>query len=331
VVIVIKLLEDAVLDGDKIYATVSLVFHVLVLRHSRFIRPKILNTAINSTGSAGPVKTPIAESQAAAMLHAYKGTGRSPTEVDFVECHSTGTSVGDPVEVNWVGAHFKRDTELLVGSVKANIGYGCIFDWQRIMFQRVSSLILVCSHTEITAFLASFSKVCSMFTTGFVPPQVQYTTPNPEILWNHYNMRAPSSVEKLIARDPSGKLLISMNASGLGGANGHCVVESPPQKTASTKAVYSGMPVLLVAAGLSPRSATTVAADLAKLALEVPDELSVLSTIYGRRARQMTWRAAAIGTSDRPFVFPTPRFVPRTTPPLVFVFSGQGPQHIESM
>ena len=90
------------------------------------------------------------------------------------------------------------------------------------------------------------------------------------------------------------------------------------------------MPFLLVAAGLSPRSATTVAADLAKLASEIPGELPVLSTIYGRRARQMTWRAAAISTSDCPFVFPPPRFVPRTTPPLVFVFSGQGPQHIES-
>lgn len=117
------MLEDAIRDGDKIYATVNLVFHVPLLRHSHFIRLKVLNTAINSTGSAGPIKAPIAESQAAAMLHAYKGTGRSPTEVDFVECHSTGTPVGDPVEVNWVGAYFKRDTELLVGSVKANIGY----------------------------------------------------------------------------------------------------------------------------------------------------------------------------------------------------------------
>ncbi|KAJ7339016.1 thiolase-like protein [Mycena albidolilacea] len=103
VVFVIKLLEDAIRDGDKIYAT-------------------MLNTTINSTGSAGPLKTPIPESQAAAMLAAYNGIGRSPTEVDFVECHATGTSVGDPVEANWVGNHFKRDEELLIGSVKGNIG-----------------------------------------------------------------------------------------------------------------------------------------------------------------------------------------------------------------
>lgn len=56
------------------------------------------------------------------MLTAYKGIGRSPTEVDFVECHATGTSVGDPIEANWVGNHFKRDHELVIGSVKGNIG-----------------------------------------------------------------------------------------------------------------------------------------------------------------------------------------------------------------
>ncbi|KAJ7153578.1 polyketide synthase [Mycena crocata] len=287
VVLVVKLLEDAIRDGDKIYATV-------------------LNTAINSTGSAGPVKTPIAESQAATMLTAYKGIGRSPTEVDFVECHATGTAVGDPVEVNWVGNHFKREHELLVGSVKGNIG-----------------------HTEITSFLSSFSKVISMFATNTIPPQANYKSPNPAIHWEEYNMRVPTKVEPFTTRNASGKRLVSINASGLLGANGHVIVESPPQKSRQPIATPSGMPVLLVAAGLSPRSAGVVAADLSKLASDIPDEVSVLSSIYGRRARQLTWRAAAVSSPDRPFVFPAPRFVSRGQPPLVFVFSGQGPQHIE--
>ncbi|KAF8195303.1 hypothetical protein K438DRAFT_802881 [Mycena galopus ATCC 62051] len=287
VVIVIKLLEDAIRDGDKIYATV-------------------LNTAANSTGSAGPVKTPIADSQATAMLNAYKGIGRSPTEVDFVECHATGTSVGDPIEANWVGNSFKRDRELLIGSVKGNIG-----------------------HTEITSFLASFSKVCSMFATNSIPPQANYKNPNPAIHWEEYNMRVPTQVEEFTTRNASGKKLVSINAFGLLGANGHAIVESPPPKSNEPTVVPSGMPVLLVGAGLSPRTATAVGADLSQLASEIPNEIAILSTIYGRRARQLTWRAAAISTCDTPFVFPAPRFVPRGAPALVFVFSGQGPQHIE--
>ncbi|KAJ7898537.1 polyketide synthase [Mycena olivaceomarginata] len=287
VVFVIKLLEDAIRDGDKIYATV-------------------LNTAINSTGSAGPLKTPIAESQAAAMHAAYNGIGRSPTEVDYVECHATGTSVGDPVEANWVGNHFKRDSELLIGSVKGNIG-----------------------HPEITSFLAGFTKVCGMFATNNIPPQANYKTPNTAIHWDEYNMRVPTQVEEFKTRHASGKRLVSLNSSGLGGSNGHVIAESPPQKSHTLSRLPDGMPVLLVAAGLSPRSAATIATDLSKLASEIPAELPILSNIYGRRARQLTWRTAAVSTSDHAFKFPAPRFVPRGSSPLIFVFSGQGPQHIE--
>lgn len=47
---------------------------------------------------------------------------RLPREVDFLELHATGTASGDPTEANWVGQQFKRDGELLLGSVKGNIG-----------------------------------------------------------------------------------------------------------------------------------------------------------------------------------------------------------------
>ncbi|KAJ7351379.1 polyketide synthase [Mycena albidolilacea] len=287
VVFVIKLLEDAIRDGDKIYATV-------------------LSTAINSTGSAGPLKTPIPESQAAAMLAAYNGIGRSPTEVDFVECHATGTSVGDPVEANGVGNHFKRDEELLIGSVKGNFG-----------------------HPEIASFLAGLTKVCGMFATNRIPPQANYTAPNPAIHWDEYNMRVPIQIEEFKTRHASGKRLVSLNSSGLGGSNGHVIAETPPQKAYALPVLPKGMPVLLIAAGLSPRSATTIVSDLSNLASEIPDELPTLSNIYGRRARQLTWRTAAVSMPGRPFEFSAPRFVPRGSPPLVFVFSGQGPQHIE--
>ena len=64
-----------------------------------------------------------AEAQANAMERAYDGAGRLPSEVDFVECHVTGTAAGDPAEANWVGQRFARPGELLIGSVKGNIGF----------------------------------------------------------------------------------------------------------------------------------------------------------------------------------------------------------------
>jgi acyl transferase domain-containing protein len=56
------------------------------------------------------------------MRRAFKQANRKVEDLDFVELHATGTAKGDPTEANWVGAAFKRDDELLVGSVKGNIG-----------------------------------------------------------------------------------------------------------------------------------------------------------------------------------------------------------------
>jgi hypothetical protein len=66
------------------------------------------------------------------------------------------------------------------------------------------------SHTEIASFLASFTKVCSMFASNRIPPQVNYQTPNPAIHWDEYNMRVPVEVEEFKTRNTSGKKLVSM-------------------------------------------------------------------------------------------------------------------------
>ena len=101
---VVKTLDAAIRDGDKIYAT-------------------ILGTGINTSGSLAPVNAPVALAQMDAMKRAFAMAGRKPQEVDFLELHATGTASGDPTEANWVGEEFKREDELLIGSVKGNVGY----------------------------------------------------------------------------------------------------------------------------------------------------------------------------------------------------------------
>ncbi|KAK7062198.1 reducing polyketide synthase FUB1 [Favolaschia claudopus] len=294
VVIVVKLLEDALRDGDRIYALV-------------------LGTAVTTNGSAAPANAPVGDAQADAMRLAYKGTGRSPQEVDFIELHATGTAAGDPVEANWTGRAFKRDGpdgELLIGSVKGNIG-----------------------HLEIAAFLASLSKICSIFSHGVIPPNVNMTHPNPAIEWERYKLRVPLEPTPLIPRHSSGIPLVSMMSSGIGGVNGHAVVEGPPTQAFWTPSepVHT-VPILLIAGGLSPRSAASISATLEEeVASSSDSDLALLSTIYGRRARQMTWRSFAIAFPDRSIVVPfsPPAHCQRVKQPIVFVFSGQGPQHLE--
>ncbi|KAJ6465896.1 putative polyketide synthase [Mycena vitilis] len=289
VAIVIKPLKDALRDRDRVYAT-------------------ILGTAINSTGAGGPPGAPVADSQRAAMTEAFKRASRLPTDVAYVELHATGTAKGDPTEANWVGEHFQRADELLVGSVKGNIG-----------------------HTEITAFLASLSKVISIFNHKTIPPNVNLETLNPAIKWREYNFRVPTTATPLPCGE-LGRAVISMASSGIGGSNGHVVLEEAPTRMRTVEVEADGdRPVLLMAAGLSPRSATVIADQLSH-SFDIDDENAALSTVLGRRSKQMNWRSYAV-TKLGPRVsleFSSPQYSGRDANSVAFVFSGQGPQH-ESM
>jgi acyl transferase domain-containing protein len=158
-------------------------------------------------------------------------------------------------------------------------------------------------------------------------------------------MRVPTENTPLPCAASSGKSLVAICGSGIGGANGHIIIESPPLSIMSdsrTSIIREDQeirkPSLLVAGGLSPRTAATVAEHMNALAFANPSGIKLLSTIYGRRSKQMTWRSFSIysptptSSEHDPTVtqnklnFSVPTFVPRIQPPLVFVFCGQGPQ-----
>ena len=199
-------------------------------------------------------------------------------------------------------------------------------------------------HLEITAFLASFCKVCGTLERRVIPPNVNFHTPNHMIGWNEYRLRVPVEPEPLRARAPNGIPLIAMTSSGIGGANGHAVIEGAPAPLAPKAFWRSGaaksVPALLVAGGLSPRSSTAVGEALAHAIAELGEDVSMapgLAQTFGRRARSMTWRAFAVadrdGSASKAGVtlsFSKPVLAPKTRPPIVFVFSGQGTQHYQS-
>ena len=102
-VVVLKPLDQALADGDHIYAT-------------------ILRTVVNSDGRNEGLTFPSVEGQIRLLRDAYQGL---PIErVRYVEAHGTGTSAGDPVEATAIGTVLGRpDRALPVGSAKTNIGH----------------------------------------------------------------------------------------------------------------------------------------------------------------------------------------------------------------
>ena len=106
--IVLKRLSDALADGD----------HILAL---------IRGTAVNHDGRSGGLTAPNGPAQEAVIREALANSGIEPAQVDYVETHGTGTSLGDPIEVRALGAALAegrdKDHPLMIGSVKTNIGH----------------------------------------------------------------------------------------------------------------------------------------------------------------------------------------------------------------
>nr|BFD91100.1 hypothetical protein KitaXyl93_24600 [Kitasatospora sp. Xyl93] len=107
-VVVLKLLEAAVRDGDRIHAVIR-------------------GSALNNDGATETLPTPGRASQERVVLAACADAGVEPGEVQYVELHGSGTRAGDPVEAAALGAALgsarPAELPLLVGSVKTNIGH----------------------------------------------------------------------------------------------------------------------------------------------------------------------------------------------------------------
>jgi acyl transferase domain-containing protein len=108
-IVVLKRLSQALADQDHIYAV-------------------ILGSAVSNDGrSGGLLMTPSVPGKELAFRNAYRKAGISPGEVQYVECHGTGTNVGDPIELKALGSVVSEGRaegrSCLIGSVKTNIGH----------------------------------------------------------------------------------------------------------------------------------------------------------------------------------------------------------------
>ncbi|KAF8209013.1 hypothetical protein K438DRAFT_1960740 [Mycena galopus ATCC 62051] len=301
VVIVLKPLKDAIRDNDHIYSIV-------------------VGSAISATGSHLPLNVPNGLAQQECIRKAYSRAGLSIRDVDYVELHATGTSVGDPIETNAACALFASDASVTFGSVKGNIGCASLF----LAFLPGSDIFLP-SHLEVAAFLASLVKACLIFEHGVIPPTANFLHPSRTIAWDAFHVVVPVESTPLGCRSSSGRSIISLSASGLGGATGHVVLQSPPPLTQATPQ-SSATPVLFLVGGISASAVDKISHAVSQqLDADLPSSAVTLS----RRARQLPWRTYFTMPLSPRTAIPSPVLVLNEPAPIAFVFSGQGPQNLE--
>ena len=182
--IYLKKLSKAVADGDP-------------------IRSLVRGSAVNSNGKTMGISLPSSEGQEAVMRKAYAKAGLSDfNETDYIECHGTGTPVGDPIEVEGVSRVFKRTNPgqgpVLIGSVKTNLG-----------------------HSEATSGLTSIIKATLSLENARIPATIGIKNINPKIKVDEWGVKI---VTKAIDWPNSDGLIprtrrIGVNSFGYGGAN----------------------------------------------------------------------------------------------------------------
>ncbi|KAL7798706.1 putative polyketide synthase [Trichoderma afarasin] len=276
----IKKLEDAIRDGDP-------------------IRGVIRATATNFDGKTIGITNPNQEAHVALMRRAYNVAKISNiSDTAFVECHGTGTSVGDPMETGAVGQVF-GDHGIYIGSVKPNIGHG-----------------------EGASGLSSLIKAVLSLEHETIPPQINFSEPSPKIKWDKYHFKVPTKPTPW----PKDRLKrVSVNCFGVGGANAHVIVDSAGPYISQEQNFSTKSPHLLVISAHQANSLKQRASDIFNYAERHPDRVPDLAYTLGARREDLSQRAFAIydGTNHLEL---SPIIKHKDPPQVNFVFTGQGAQ-----
>ena len=190
-VVVLKRLEDAMADGDTVYAVIK-------------------GSAMNNDGNNKVGYTaPSVDGQAEVIAAAQEMADTPAETITYIEAHGTGTVMGDPIEIAALTRAFRQDTDksqyCAIGSVKSNVG-----------------------HLDAAAGVTGLIKTVLAVKNGIIPPSLHYQNPNPEI---DFASSPFFVADKAMEWDNSqGPRRAGVSSFGIGGTNVHVIVEEAPEQ-----------------------------------------------------------------------------------------------------
>ncbi len=296
--VVLKRLEDAQRDGDRIYAVLK-------------------GTGCNNDGRGDGPMTPRPEGQREAMWRAHADVDFPVESISYVETHGTATTVGDMVEVGALKHFFnERAGKALeapycnLGSIKANVG-----------------------HTMSAAGAAGFIKTCLMLHHGVIPPQPSAEQLNPKLDLAHspFMVAAEAKAWDVPVRRAA------VSSFGFGGTNAHVLLEQAPLPSPLPASQGVGAPSLFLLSAPTPALLQSHAREIAEqVALHSLAPADVARTLAARQA--FDTRVAFLATSRGDLIEKLNQVVSGALSPampvpaeqrkLGFLFAGQGAQKV---
>jgi malonyl CoA-acyl carrier protein transacylase len=208
-IVVLKLLHEAIADGDNIYAVIK-------------------GSAINNDGSLKLGFTaPSIEGQAAVISDALAISEIDADTVTYVETHGTATVLGDPIEITALTQAFRKSTEkkgfCAIGSVKTNIG-----------------------HIQQAAGIAGLIKTVLALKHKLLPPSLHFREPNPKIDFANSPFYVNTALSEWQTNGTPRRAGVS--SFGMGGTNCHVVLEEAPQIEPATNTFERDWHILCLSA-----------------------------------------------------------------------------------
>jgi acyl transferase domain-containing protein/NADPH:quinone reductase-like Zn-dependent oxidoreductase len=193
--VVLKRLGEALADGDR-------------------IRCVVRSTAVNQDGKSTGLTAPNGQAQVKLIREALSLSGLTPADIGYVECHGTGTSLGDPIELEAIcqvlGEGHSAGNPLYAGSVKTNIG-----------------------HLESAAGISGLIKLILSLENRMIPPHLHLKNPNPHIPWGEIPVKIPLSPTPWSGK--SAPLRGGIGSFGFSGTNAYAIIEAAPQAEARNR------------------------------------------------------------------------------------------------
>jgi len=230
-VVLLKRFDDAVRDGDTIYAVIK-------------------GSAVNNDGARKTDYTaPSVDGQAEVIAEALVNSGLSADDISYIETHGTGTLIGDPIEVRALTKAYRAFTDRKnfcgIGSVKPNIG-----------------------HLDAAAGAAGMIKVVLAMKHKMIPPSINYDEPNPAIDFENSPFYVNNSLRKWESQNGS-PLRAGVTSVGMGGTNAHIILEEAPLM--ERPAVEDRWPVLLTFSAKKASALDDYSKNLAGFLKDNPD------------------------------------------------------------
>ncbi len=196
--LVLKRLEDALADGDNIRAVIK-------------------GGGLSNDGKGQHVLSPNSKGQTKAFERAYESAQVDPASIDYIECHATGTPLGDKVELSSLENFFEPYLEKaakeapIIGSVKSNLG-----------------------HLLTAAGMPAMCKIILGMEKGLIPASIniQEKQSSPKGMFSQDKICSDNISWDKNETDPK---RAGVSVFGFGGANAHMVFEEPSKAIESQK------------------------------------------------------------------------------------------------